>query len=422
MSRLLILMIIAFWMASAVQAQTNASTPVPQPPPPPFPTQVKNTVVFLQTNCLHDFNPDIAQLTPEVLSKMPQQQAMAIRQQLTMVVMNLERIKQSMDKLTPEEIAGLKPEKLSALELPQFLKLVSKMASLTSEDIKHITPAQIATLPTDQTKGTGFIVVVPEERLPIPPGEGGEGKEYGFGYLITNRHVVQPGIENGKPCVVLDHHVLLNRKDDPENKTHHAELVSLGNGSPWYFPTNDSVDLAVIPFAAPTNLYSYQRIPIRFFSTQEMVDKKLVVEGDPVLFEGLFIQTFESLHSLEPILRAGTLAMVPEENMETTLHKAGRVYLAEVHTFGGNSGSPVFVDTNKFANTAGGPSYSLLGVISGSVHEGADFTLLVTTSLAGTVEANSDVSMVVPANQIKDILDSPALQAARDASDARTLH
>src|SRR5690348_3103016 len=75
---------------STVQAQTNGNNPAPQPPP--FPAQVKNTVVFLQTDCLHDFTPEIAQLTSEVLSKMPQQQVMMIRQQLTMRVVTLENI------------------------------------------------------------------------------------------------------------------------------------------------------------------------------------------------------------------------------------------------------------------------------------------------------------------------------------------
>jgi len=421
-SLLLFLIVTSGWCTSLkAHAQVNsaASNPATPSPVPPFPTQIKNAVVFLQTDCLHDFNPDITQLTPDVLSKMPQGQVMVVKQKLNLLVGNLQKLKQSMDKLTSEEIAWLKPERLSTLELPQLMKLVSKMASLTTEDIKKSTPAEIATLPADSHTGTGFIVVVPDERIPVPAGS--VGKEFGFGYLVTNRHVAQPGIEDGKPCNVLNYSVLLNRINDSANKGHHAESMRLGNNVNWHFSTDDSVDLAVLSFTPPTSIYYYQRIPVRFFTTQEMVEKKLVVEGDPVLFEGLFIQTFEKLHSLEPILRSGTLAMVPEEDMETTLHKPGRVYLAEVHAFGGNSGSPVFVDTNKFANIIGS-SYSLLGVISGEVQESSDFTLHVTTSLNGIVEANSDVSVVVPSNQIKDILYSPSLQADRDAAFTQTVH
>lgn len=414
MSRGLLLLAItaAFCISLTAQAQVNPNNPATPTPTKPFPTQIKNTVVFLETTCLHDFHPDIAQLTPDVLSKIPPQQVEVIKQKLTTVIVQMEKLKPSTNKLTSEEIAELKPERLSGLDVPQMVNLVGKMTSLTIEDIKQLTPREIATLPVDSHLGTGFLVVVPDERIPIPAGN--ENLDNGFGYLVTNRHVAQPGIEDGKPCNVLNYSVWLNRKRDSVNKTRHAESVGLGNSMIWHFSTDDSVDLAVTPFSPPLEVYDFQRIPIKFFTTQEMVDKKLVVEGDPVLFSGLFIQTFQQVHRLEPIVRSGTLAMVPDGEMETTLHKLGRIYLTEVHAFGGNSGSPVFIDTNKFSNPLGS-SYTLLGVISGEVQETSDFVLHIATSFTATVGANSDVSVVVPANQIKDILYSSPLQAERDA-------
>jgi hypothetical protein len=135
-----------------------------------------------------------------------------------------------------------------------------------------------------------------------------------------------------------------------------------------------------------------------------------------VLFSGLFIQSFSEVHRLEPIVRSGTLAMVPEGVLDTTLNrKPGHLYLAEAHAFGGNSGSPMFIDTNKFANIIGGPSYKFLGVISGEVLENADLTLNVTTSFAANIGANSDVSTVVPARELLKILNGKELQNERDA-------
>ena len=139
-----------------------------------------------------------------------------------------------------------------------------------------------------------------------------------------------------------------------------------------------------------------------------------MVEGDPIIFSGLFIQSFLEVHTLEPIVRSGTLALLPNGLMETVLHKPGHIYFAEAHTFHGNSGSPVFIETTKFSNAITTSSYSLLGVISGSVSEKADMTLTVTTTYSGNVEANSDVSVVVPVSQLRDILHSTALQAERD--------
>jgi hypothetical protein len=89
------------------------------------------------------------------------------------------------------------------------------------------------------------------------------------------------------------------------------------------------------------------------------------------------------------------------------------VVLTDAHVFGGNSGSPVFVDTARFAGIIGS-QFRFLGVISGEVFENADLTFTVTTSISGSVGANSDVSMVVPAWQILDILDQPALKKLRD--------
>ncbi|HXM65884.1 MAG TPA: hypothetical protein VN911_04065 [Candidatus Acidoferrum sp.] len=414
----------ALWVVACIHgtapAQVAVGTPSPPPPALPATTQIKKTVVFLEADCLHDFGPDIAQLTPEALARMSPQQATAMRQQLAGLIARLQRLRQSMAKLTPEEVVMLRPGALSALELPRIGGLVAKMASLDNGDIESLTPQEVATLPADSHMGTGFIVAVPDERLPAPAKA--EGQLTGFGYLVTNRHVAQPGIEDGMPCRVLNYSVMLNRKGDSPSSAPRAESIPLGRGVNWHFSIDDSVDLAVTTFLPPPQVYDFVRIPVSLFATQEMAEKKLVVEGDPVLFSGLFIQSFREAHSLEPIVRSGTLAMVPNGPMETTLHKPGKVYLAEAHAFSGNSGSPVFIDTSKFANVIGAPSYSLLGVISGEVLETSDLTLRVTTTYTANVGANSDVSIVVPACEIKNILDSPPLRAERDAFIAQLAH
>jgi hypothetical protein len=402
------------------QGAGNPNNPAKPSTELPFTTQLKKTVVFLEADCLHDFAPDLAQLTPDALAKMSPQQIIVIKQQLMALTIRLEKLKQSMAKLTSEEVSMLTPEGLSKLEVPELSNLVGKMAKLTAEEVDDLKPEEVAALPADQHMGTGFIVVVPDERLPVPAGS--EGKATGLGYLVTNRHVAEPGVEDGKPChVILNYSVLLNRRGDATNNDVHAEWITLGRKVTWHFSADDSVDLALIIFLPSPDVYDFFRIPVSLFTTQEMVDKKLVVEGDPVLFSGLFIQSFLKVHSLEPIVRSGTLAMVPDGLMETTLHKPGRIYLAEAHAFQGNSGSPVFIDTNKFRNVMGGPSYTLLGVISGEIQESSDFTVHVTTSYTASLGANSDVSVVVPAGEVKNIIDSPSVKQEADAVIARIL-
>ena len=152
------------------------------------------------------------------------------------------------------------------------------------------------------------------------------------------------------------------------------------------------------------------------FATKDVIGEYHIAEGDQVLFTGFFYQ-FPGLNKIEPIVREGILAMMPDEPMETTLHKPGHLYLADVHAFGGNSGAPLFVSLAGFRN--GGMvmaqfPYRLLGVVSGYMVEDVNFKLRVATTLEGKVAANSGISTVVPADELKAVLDSPELQKVRD--------
>jgi hypothetical protein len=181
----------------------------------------------------------------------------------------------------------------------------------------------------------------------------------------------------------------------------------------WAFPDDDTVDLAATQFPLSNTKYDFMTIPINLFVTQEMIQKNEVVEGDPVIFTGLFIQ-YAGIISLEPVVRSGAIAMLPQNLIQTTLHKLGHVYLAEAHAFGGNSGSPMFVDVNKFKNSFGF-DYKFLGVVTGEIQETEDLTLNVTTTYKGSVSANSNVSVIVPVFEVNNLLMSPTFQHLRDA-------
>jgi hypothetical protein len=122
---------------------------------------------------------------------------------------------------------------------------------------------------------------------------------------------------------------------------------------------------------------------------------------------------------MQPILREGVLAMLPDGPMTTTLCGSGNVYLADVHVIPGNSGSPIFIipGLGLGANESllGVPNtFGLLGVVSGYMYENEDMTLTATTTWKGSINANSGISVVVPAQQLRDLLESPELQRLRD--------
>jgi hypothetical protein len=143
------------------------------------------------------------------------------------------------------------------------------------------------------------------------------------------------------------------------------------------------------------------------------------VPGDEVLTGGFFTG-YTGLHEMQPILREGVLAMLPDGPMTTTLCGSGNVYLADVHVIPGNSGSPIFIIPRLGLGAGvsfGGVSntFGLLGVVRGYMYEHEDMTLTATTTWKGSINANSGISVVVPTQQLKDLLESPELQHQRDA-------
>jgi hypothetical protein len=208
--------------------------------------------------------------------------------------------------------------------------------------------------------------------------------------------------------------ITMNRKQPVgDNIAQEGPLNALGN-VPWTVPVDESIDLAVLPMAPDQALFDYSTLPISNFVTDDLVKEQKITDGDPVLFAGFFWQ-FPGKKRMEPIIRQGNIAMMPEEKIPF-LRMAEKVYLADLHVFGGNSGSPVFVNLAGFHNgkLTFGFEYRLLGVINAEVTEDENFNLELTTTMKGKVAGNSGVSTIVPAEELRALLDDPRLQKLRD--------
>lgn len=240
--------------------------------------------------------------------------------------------------------------------------------------------------------GTGFLVAYTDPRLP---------KGTFFEYLVTNRHVAECWDEDNHPRSVQSLKIRVNAKNGSSR-----ELVA--NPAEWRIAADESVDLAVMPVLLPDDLLAVA-IPVDDFATKEFMSSERIAEGSPVMLSGYFYQ-FSGERRFQSIVRQGILSMVPDEPMITTTGRPGTVYLADVHIFGGNSGSPVVVAAD-WLNIGG---YHLLGVVSGYYYEDQDFNLEIATTVKGTAHANSGVAMIVPADLLKALLDGPELKAARD--------
>ena len=123
---------------------------------------------------------------------------------------------------------------------------------------------------------------------------------------------------------------------------------------------------------------------------------------------------------MEPIVRRGIIAMMPNEKIPF-VGTPEKVYLADLHVFHGNSGSPAFVNLAGYRNGSMmlGDNYQLLGVVNAYLVEDEHLNLklereIVTAvgqsgvpklSVKGTGQANSGSSTIVPADELKALLD-----------------
>jgi hypothetical protein len=145
--------------------------------------------------------------------------------------------------------------------------------------------------------GTGFFVFVSDKRLP---------ENQCFIYVVTNRHVAQPGIDLGTPYQVSETLLRLNLVAPRGEIESVEERIPLGGQIHWYFPQDDAVDLAVLPLAPDQKVHAYEEIPSSIIATSDQVEAGDVVVGDRLLFAGYF-SSFAGQKHIEPIVRQGVI-------------------------------------------------------------------------------------------------------------------
>ena len=253
--------------------------------------------------------------------------------------------------------------------------------------------------------GTYFFVYYEDNRL---------GKERGFVYLVTNRHMAVPGIEKGFNYPVQQVSIRLNLHSPEGGRESVEGNVPLGGTLHWFFLADDGIDLAVLLLSPDEKRFDYLPINLSMLATKEKIESANIDSGDNVVFAGYFYQ-FGGEKKIQPIVRQGVLAMMPDEEIKTTLQKPGHLHLADVHAFHGNSGSPLLVNAGGVRGSAITPAnYLLLGVVSGYYPEGEIFSVPAAV-LTKEVHDNSGIATIVPAYELKALLDSAPLQALRDA-------
>ncbi len=257
----------------------------------------------------------------------------------------------------------------------------------------------------DMPLGTAFFVFYPDERL---------GKDRGFIYVVTARHVLQD-VDGSYLKTVR---IRMNLKNaDGGSQFDFVELpVADGEGRLLWFqdPENPASDVAVFPFAPDEAKFDQIAISLTIFADKELLKKEKVVEGDALYFIGLMPQYYGDKKNY-PLLRKGTLALLTDEDINTETGKQ-HVYIAEMSAWPGNSGSPVLLNLGGQRETGlfVGYRFYFLGVLLAYFPNLRRGQTVETSTLIGGDLSNIGISLVLPSDTVRKVLDSEPVKQHRE--------
>ena len=187
----------------------------------------------------------------------------------------------------------------------------------------------------------------------------------------------------------------------------------------WRFhPTDDSVDVAVLPWTTPEGRMDFRMILSGIAATEEVIQREGIGVADEVLLTGVFASHFGPKRNL-PIVRKGSIAMMSDGPVRTEDVGDIEAHLIEVGSYGGLVGSPVFVRRNKARNgkkdgRAGSEAFRLLGLVRGPWRLPISYSDLVIEERQDGDNFNTGIVVVVPATKILEVFDHPDLKLIRD--------
>ena len=271
-----------------------------------------------------------------------------------------------------------------------------------------------------------FLYVYGAEEGPVKPDMGGTGFFVSVRgttdhtllhiYLVTAKHV----IENSRKYDGLHMRYTDMQSRQPVDR----EIVG-----EWRFHPDPSVDLAVLPFTtfrdAGDNPLHIPR-PLAFDSSFLTPEKRKIFGvgvGDELSIVGLFKDRPGTSKNI-PIVRTGNIAAMPDEPIYDPKRKEYfEAYLAEVRSFRGLSGSPVFVslaagrEDDGVLNERG--YLLLIGVIRGHFEATQRARRALSEEELDLMALNTGVAYVTPVTYLAEVLASNPLADERLASRAK---
>ena len=226
----------------------------------------------------------------------------------------------------------------------------------------------------DSAGGSGFLVGIQVD-------------EWVFIYAVTNAHVIGEGFAV----------VRLNSQSGG------TEIIDASAG-PWFVHTTG--DVAICEIEAGEEHHS-KCLPESMFITGEELAFHGIGPGNEIFMVGRFVN-LEGKVQNTPALRFGTVAIMPIEPMKDPRGNDALMYVIEMHSISGFSGSPVFVHILPFE---GKPMFGSYGYKGGQAF-GPKLLGIDCGHVRGTVE-NTGMSAVVRVEALQELLNRDDVGEAR---------
>lgn len=262
--------------------------------------------------------------------------------------------------------------------------------------------------------GTGFFVTYPDGRL---------GAGYNFCYLVTAKHVLLDGDGTFLSSVTIRLNLKSPVGDSEVGFIRDIPVTDAQGFLLWFHSEDPAEDAVVLPMFPDKHEFEFTTISTRTFLKDRDLNSGAVAEGDDLYFIGLMEQYY-GIKRNYPLIRRGTLALLTDEYIDTPSGRQ-KIFIAELESWPGNSGSPVFMlGSHRDGATAEASNLNFLGMIV------ATFLNRFAVPLNGEQparqletgdKANIGMTCIVPAAVIEKVLDSAPAQEDRDAR-VRRMH
>jgi hypothetical protein len=255
--------------------------------------------------------------------------------------------------------------------------------------------------------GTGFFVAYADRR---------RRPNHDFSYLVTAKHVLLDVDGTFLPSVTIRLNLQSAAADSDFGFIRDIPVTDAQGNLLWLHSEDQAEDVVVLPLSPDQHEFDFTTISTGMFLNDRALNSGAVAEGDDLYFIGLMEQYYGTKRNY-PLVRRGTLALLTDEYIDTPSGRQ-KIFIADLQSWPGNSGSPVFIlGGRRDRPIVAGSNFGFLGMIV------ASFLNRFTVPLNGEQparqletgdRANTGVTCIVPAAVIEKVLDSAPAQEDRD--------